>query len=568
MLQEEICRNRIVSENYRDFIVNQLRENIFDSISSEELCEQNMEYLYKTIYVDRSMADPINFEKYTYNSVPKCFTLIDTEALSQSGILQIQNYPTLGLKGSGVIIGFIDTGIDYENPIFRNIDGSTRILGIWDQSIQDGQPPQNFLYGTEYSKEMIDEALKTDNPRALVPTQDQSGHGTFLASVAAGGADVENQFLGAAPESQLAIVKLKPAKRYLKDFYLITEETECYQENDIMLGMRYLNDLANKYDMPLVICVALGSNMGGHNATLPITGLLEIYANITNRAVVIGGGNEANQRHHFYAKAESVNDIKKAEIRVDSGMRGFTMELWTDIPNVMAVSIISPSGEQIPRVPIRREVTEIYRFVFEGTVISISYKLIVEKSNSELVFFRVQDPAPGIWTIIIEPVELADGVFNIWLPVTELLEGEVYFLQSNPDCTITEPGSTASGMTVGYYNGNDNGVAIRSGRGYTRSGKIKPDFVAPGVGVTGAAIDNQFIKRTGSSIAVGITAGAVALLLGWVVYQLGKTGVDSMQIRNLLVLGADRKPGEVYPNREWGYGTLNLYAVFDAIRRI
>ena len=158
MPQEEICRNRIISENYRDFIVNQLRGNIFDSISSEELCEQSMEYLYKTIYVDGTMADPINFEKYTYNSVPKCFTLIDTEALSQSGILQIQNYPTLGLKGNGVLVGFIDTGIDYENPVFRNIDGSTRILGIWDQSIQDGQPPQNFLYGTEYTKEMIDAA--------------------------------------------------------------------------------------------------------------------------------------------------------------------------------------------------------------------------------------------------------------------------------------------------------------------------------------------------------------------------------------------------------------------------
>ena len=84
--------------------------------------------------------------------------------------------------------------------------------------------------------------------------------------------------------------------------------------------------------MPLVICIALGSNMGGHNATLPITGLLEMYANIANRAVVIGGGNEANQRHHFYGKAENVNDIKKAEVRVDGGMKGFTMELWTDIP--------------------------------------------------------------------------------------------------------------------------------------------------------------------------------------------------------------------------------------------
>ena len=112
-------------------------------------------------------------------------------------------------------------------------------------------------------------------------------------------------------------------------------------------------------------------------------------------------------------------------------------------------------------------------------------------------------------------------MFHMWLPVTELLEGEVYFLQSNPDYTITEPGSTVSGMTVGYYNGDDNSIAIRSGRGYTRSEKIKPDFVAPGVNVTGAAMRNQFTERTGSSVAVGITAGAVALMLEWIVYQLG-----------------------------------------------
>ena len=568
MSRKEICRNRIISESYRDFIVNQLRGNLFDSISPDELCEQNIEYLYKVIYVDGTTADPINFEKYTYHSVPKCFTLVDTDTLNQSGILQIQNYPTLKLKGDGVIIGIIDTGIDYENPIFRNLDGSSRILGIWDQSIQDGMPPQNFLYGTEYTKELINRALRSENPKEIVPTYDGNGHGTFLASVAAGGADVENQFLGAAPESLLAVVKLKPAKRYLKEFYLISEEIECYQENDIMLGMRYLNELADRYQLPLVICVALGSNMGGHNATLPITGLLEIYANIKNRAVVIGAGNEANQRHHFYGKSENVNDIKKAEIRVDRGVQGFAMELWTDIPNIVAISIISPSGEQIPRVPIRREVTEVYRFVFEGTTISVNYKLFVEKSNSELIFFRIQDPAPGIWTILIEPVEVVDGIFHMWLPVTELLDGEVYFLQSNPDYTITEPGNTASGMTVGYYNGDDNSIAIRSGRGYTRSEKIKPDFVAPGVDVTGAGMRGQFVQRTGSSVAVGITAGAVALMMEWIVYQLGESGIDSIQIRNLLVLGTDRKPNEVYPNREWGYGSLNLYEAFDAIRRI
>ena len=207
----------------------------------------------------------------------------------------MQNYPTLELQGSGVLIGFVDTGIDYQNPIFRNLDGTTRIAGIWDQTLQDGMPPEGFLYGTEYTEDMINEALRSDTTQEMVPTSDEQGHGTFLASIAAGGASEEEEgFLGAAPDAQIAVVKLKEAKRYLKEFYLINTDAPCYQENDIMLGVTYLNNLANKLELPLIICIALGTNMGSHSANSPLTSQLDIYANTANRAVVIGSGNEAN----------------------------------------------------------------------------------------------------------------------------------------------------------------------------------------------------------------------------------------------------------------------------------
>ena len=79
---------------------------------------------------------------------------------------------------------------------------------------------------------------------------------------------------------------------------------------------------------------------------------------------------------------------------------------------------------------------------------------------------------------------------------------------------------------------------------------------------------NQFVKRTGSSISAGITAGAAALLLEWIIYQLGQTSADSIQIRNLLTLGTERNENEVYPNRTWGYGRLNLYRTFEELRRL
>lgn len=568
MPELSICRERVLSNDYRDFIVSQLDEEEFETLTTEDTCEQEMEFVYKVIHVEKERADPIGFDRYSYNSIPKCYTLTDIAAMTQAGITQVQNYPTLNLQGTGVMIGFIDTGIDYQNPVFRNLDGSTRVAGIWDQTIQDGIPPQGFLYGTEYTREQIDMALRSDNPFSIVPSRDEQSHGTFLASIAAGGADADNQFLGAAPDATIAMVKLKPAKQYLKDFYQIHTENTCYQETDIMLGLKYLNELAERLELPLVICIALGTNQGGHSALSPLSGLLEIYSNLSNRAIVIAAGNEANQRHHYLGQSENVNDIKEVEIRVSSGVDGFCMELWTENPNIMTVTVVSPSGGTTSKLPIRSNETQEYRFVFEGTRITINYKLFLERSNAEMVFFRLEGPTEGIWKVIVEPVQVAEGVFHIWLPVTEFLQNEVYFLESNPDYTITEPGSTITGMTVGFYNGSDNSIAISSGRGYTRGGIIKPNFVAPGVNVTGASTRNQFTKRSGSSIAAGITAGASALLLEWIVYQLGEGAADSIQIRNLLTLGTERTLNEVYPNRTWGYGRLNLYRTFDELRRL
>ena len=242
------------------------------------------------------------------------------EALNTAGISAVQNYPTLQLMGSQIMIGFVDTGIDYRNSVFRNIDGSTRIAGIWDQTIQTGVLPENLDYGSEYTEDMINEALRTEDPLEVVPSMDEDGHGTFLASVAAGSADVPNRFLGAAPEASIGVVKLKPAKNYLKEFYAVRQDAVCFQENDIMLGMKYLNQLANKKNMPLVICVALGTNFGGHNGTTLLASIIDIYASILNRSVVIGTGNEAVQRHHYYHQFQTMNEQTAVELRAGSGV--------------------------------------------------------------------------------------------------------------------------------------------------------------------------------------------------------------------------------------------------------
>lgn len=564
----ELCREKILSEDYWDFIVPVYREMDILNVPQDRSCIQEMDFGYYAIYADKEILDPMTLRDYWYNSIPNCYELLDMAALNAAGISIVQNYPNLQLQGEDVMIGFLDTGIDYRNLVFRNIDGSTRVAGIWDQTIQDGIHPEGLDYGSEYTEDMINEALQSGDPLSIVPSVDESGHGTFLASVAAGSADVQNRFLGAAPEATIGVVKLKTAKTYLKDFYAIRQDAECFQENDIMLGMRYLNALARKKNMPLVLCVALGTNFGGHNGTTLLSTMIDQYSSVLNRSVVIGTGNEAVQRHHYFYEFQDMNEQRDVEIRVGEGVEGFVAELWTTIPNVMTVAFTSPSGERTSHITLKQG--EIYNteFVFDRTQVSMEYRLLLENNDSQLIFMRFRNPSQGIWKMNVKPVKISEGAFHIWLPVQSFLTGEAYFLEASPDTTLTEPGTSRAAMTVAYYNGVDNGVDINSGRGYTRDGRVKPDYAVPGVAVTGAGLNGQFVVRSGSSVATGIAAGAAALMMEWILEQPRTRGVNSSQIRNIILIGTDQRASMEYPNREWGYGTMNLYRSLDTLRQL
>lgn len=568
MEDQKICRQRILSEEYRDFIVYEEGERVRFPVSGGQLCRQPAGAGYEVVYVEQVLADPLNFGSFTYSSIPRCYGLLDMDAADQAGITAVQNYPTLELMGENILMGFVDTGIDYTHPVFRRLDGTTRIEAVWDQTVQSEEAGTGPVYGTVYTKEEIDRALQEQDPFSVVPSRDDNGHGTYVASLAAGGADEENRFLGAAPESSIAVVRLKEAKQYLRDFYYIPADVPCYQENDIMLGIQFLVKLAREKEMPLILCIALGTSLGGHNGTTPLAVMLEYYANTINIGVVTGAGNEAAMRHHFSGILPDMDSREEVEIRVGSGVSGFVAELWTDIPNIFTVSLISPSGERKERIPVIQGGSTTYRFVFEKTAVTVDYRLLVERNGSQLIFFRFDRPAPGIWKIVAEPVQTAGGEFHIWLPMDEMLDGEVYFLRSDPDVTLTCPGAAGPVITAAFYNGSENSIDINSGRGYTRTENRKPDLAAPGVRVKGAGPGGRFTVRSGSSAAAAITAGAAALLMEWILYNTGSSGADSLQLRNLLILGAEQRPQETYPNREWGYGKLDLYRTLDRLRQI
>ena len=563
---ENNCREKIVSEEYADFILESDTGEEELSILYPEICRQRINNFYAVFYAKTSSLQPGDQETYSYEIFPSLYTPLQNEALEASNILRIQNQPSLQLKGEGVIMGFIDTGIDYMNDCFRLPGGESRILEIWDQTDQSGGTPEGISYGTVYRKEDIDRALKSSEPFSVVPVRDETGHGTQLASIAAGSEDKKSGWIGAAPDTLIAAVKLKPAKSYLKKFFMVPPDAQAYQENDIMLGVRYLHELALREKKPLVLCIALGSNMGGHTGTSPLSSYLNTIGARAGRCIVTAGGNEANQGHHFYGIVNETTPYQDVEIRADEGEYGLMMELWSNTPDVFSVSLVSPSGEEIPRVTYGMG-SQMFDFLFEDTIVYINFQPLDPFSGEQLIVIRMLRPAPGIWRLRVYGEHVVHGIFNIWLPVTGFLSAQSIFLDSNPDTTLTEPGNTETPVTVGAYRTQNDSIYIDSGRGYTRKGRIKPDLTAPGVSVAAYAPGNALTSMTGTSAAAAVTAGAAALMLEWGIVKERRPGMSTLEIKQLLIRGADRNSSQLYPNRSWGYGTLNLYAAFASLGR-
>lgn len=560
------CAERIISEDYADFIIEiGFRENEARQ-EYKDLCIQDIGYKFSAIYYPLSEINPISVGEDTYIAIPKLFGLMDTSAVEATGALRLQRVRGTSLTGNGVIVGFIDTGIDYTNDIFKNVTGRTRILSIWDQSDQSGTHPQGIEFGSEYTREDIDRALQSENPYSIVPTKDTQGHGTFMAGVACGSEDVENNFIGASNESQIAVVKLKKAKKYLRDFYLIEENVQdVYQENDIMQAVTYLRNLSRRESKPLVLVLGLGTGSGQRSGGSALSQQLNDLGEMIGCCVVTCAGNEGNARLHY--KGSVLNkEYEDVELRVGEGTNGFTMELWGNSPDIISVAFISPSGEMISRIPARVGQSDTVEFLLEKSKIDISYSLVEAGGGVELIFMRFIDPTPGVWIIRVYGNNILEGDYNIWLPIKQFIDKETYFLKPNPDITLTVPSTTQATITVAAYDNMTNALFTDSSRGFTRTNEIKPDITAPGVNVYGPGINNNYVRKSGTSVAAALVAGNCAQLMQWGIVEKNETQMKTNYIKNFLIRGAIRDRNIVYPSKEWGYGKVNVYEAFSILR--
>ena len=578
------CPFNPAAENIADLIYR------FGSLQSERwnntssLCADYVSSDYIILHMPLT-PDAVSMRVHPYYMIPSLFSPLDYNAMEASGILSAFNSPALNNQGKGVLIGLVDTGIDYRSPLFQNPDGTTRIAGIWDQSVPieedvlpagvpDYYPMGGSSYGTEYTREQINEALASDDSLSLVPTQDTIGHGTFLAGLSAGSSIPQEDFTGAAPEAELAVVKLKPAKKYLRDFYLIPSDAPAFQENDIMMGIKYLRMMADRLKKPLVILLAMGSNSGSHIGTSPLSQVTQNYSGFFGIITVIACGNETGAAHHFYASIPAGTEYEDVEIRVgkEEAERGFVLELWAADADTYTVGFISPSGERISRIPIIANNETSIPFLLDATTITVNYQLIEAESGSQLIFMRFQTPAAGIWTVRVYNTQRFKGTFHMWLPVQGMISEETVFLRPDPYSTITVPGNSRLPITVGAYDTSTGGIYIHSSRGFTPNQIVKPELAAPGVNILGPSVgrkpgsDTPMTTRTGTSAAAAITAGAAANLLGWGIVEGNYPTMSEASVKSYLIRGAQRNPALTYPNREFGYGTLDLFQTFLRLR--
>ena len=565
------CSYSVTSEDTADFIstYSALPEQLSAMTGIECIDFVSRQFAVLHIPMD-DLESPMNFSYYTYSAIPKLYSLLATDSMEASGILPASRIPAFGNQGQGVLIGFVDTGIDYQNPLFRKEDGSSRILGIWDQTLETGAPdPVNgfqALYGTQYSREEIDQALAAPDPLALVPSADENGHGTFLASVAAGGEDPDQDFTGAAPRASIAMVKLKPAKAYLRDFYLIREGADAYQENDIMMGVAYLLHLARRFSMPLVICLGLGTNQGSHVGKSPLGLYLDDINIYAGTAVITAAGNETGYGHHYRADTTPEETLQTVELNVGEKDSGFSMEFWAQDVDIYRVGFISPTGEVVDPLPSSTEEENVIRVLVEQTEITVFSSIVNTATGSQMVFIRFKDPMPGIWNLTVSSALNITGAFHIWLPSRVFISDTTYFLRPDPDTLVTGPGNSQYALTVSAYDHTTGGIYIHSSRGFSRSGQIKPELAAPGVNITGAGLRSGFVQRSGTSAAAAHAAGAAAILLHWGILERNDPFMNTSAIKTYLIRGAKRNPALTYPNREFGYGTLDLYQAFLRLR--
>ena len=481
-----------------------------------------------------------NYPEIEYIELPKKLFLsqIGQESLAAACITPVHS-GRYNLSGKGVIVGIIDSGIDYMHPEFRDANDNSRVLYFWDQ-LAEGTPPKGFFHGVEYTSEQL--------TASSALTGDYIGHGTAISGIAAGKT-------GAAPGASLIVVKL--GEKGHKSFAKTTE---------IMRALKYISDKAAVLHMPVAINLSFGTNDGPHSGN----SLFETYINAVSTrwktVIVAATGNEGVGKHHFSGNMTKGQKLE-ASFVTTGGISSMYLTLWKNFSDTFDFELIAPGGQSTGIISPKNRFSHM---ALAGTDVVIYYGQPSFYNENQEIYIHISRKSdvipPGIWRLIITGREVVQGNFHIWLPTVEEVGVDTAFTTPDPYTTLTLPSTAEKVISVGGYNAKLGSEADFSGRGYTyQNVHVKPDLTAPAVDISSARIGGGYDTFTGTSMAAPFVTGAAALMMEWGIVQKNNPFLYGQKVKAFLQKTALRNPDRTYPNPTWGYGTLCLRAAMDEL---
>jgi len=261
------------------------------------------------------------------------------------------------------------------------------------------------------------------------------------------------------------------------------------------------------------------------------------------------------------------------DFTVTSNLSSLYITLWKDFADDFEITLIAPNGESTGTLlPNEKNKTA----SIGGTNVYFFNTTPVQYNEEQEIFFLLKPRLPsiqtppavssGLWKIKIRGIEIVDGVFNIWLPTTEEVSRQTAFLIPSINTTLTLPSTSKKVITAGAYNSRINSIADFSGRGYTRNNVyIKPDLVAPGVGIITTKTGGGYDSFSGTSFAAPFVTGACSLIMEWGIVNNNDPFLYGQRLKSFLRKGARRETNVMYPNASWGYGFLCIKDTLDLL---
>lgn len=523
-----------------------------DSLASEEIRITKLLGNFAVVNLPQALLEEFSDQvQVEFVEKPKrlFFAATDGRAVSCVNVVQNQGYE---LFGEGILVACIDSGIDYTHPDFREEDGSTRILRLWDQTIS-GKPPAGYAIGTEYTREEIDRALAAPGRQereAIVPSRDVSGHGTAVMGIAAGNGNASGGiYRGIASKSPLLVVKLG-----------IPDPESFPRTTELMQGVDYAVRQGIALQMPVVINLSFGNNYGSHSGRSLVEAYLDEAANAGRTTICVGTGNEGSGRGHT-AGVVTPEGEERVELGVGEYEPTVNVQIWKNYEDQMDILIGHPSGQYVGPI---RSVQGTHRMRVKNTELLIYYGEPSPYSTAQEIFVDFLPTGSyidsGVWTFRLIPRRIITGDYDMWLPGGGVLGEATQFYRPTPDTTLTIPSTAHQAVSVGAYDPRLQSYADFSGRGYTRVlRQVKPELAAPGVGITAPRAGGGYQEVTGTSFAAPFVSGAAALLMEWGILRGNDRFLYGEKVKSYLINGARHLPTEQeYPNPRLGYGVLCL----------